>query len=136
MAQVEMTIDSLRRNLLRDKWVVILKEKGADRYLPIYIGPYQANIIERLLLGTGPVELADLDLSSAGIDIIFSKVESVTINRFEDNVFYAELLVSYNDESVEVGCPPAKALALGVRAGAPIFVEDRVLDEAGTAIGA
>ena len=46
MGIVEMTIDSLRRNSLSNEWALILKEKGAERYLPIYIGPRQANIVE------------------------------------------------------------------------------------------
>ncbi len=136
MAQVEMTIDSVRHKSLSNEWVVILKEKGAERYPPIYIGPSQADIIKRLLVSTGPVEPADLGLSSAGIDIIFSKVESVTINQFEGNVFYAKLLLSYHDKSLEADCPPAKALALGVRAEAPIFAEETVLDKAGIAVPA
>lgn len=130
MVQVEMIIDSVRRKSLSDEWVVILKAKGAERYLPIYVGPSQADIIKRLLVGTGPVEPVDLDLSSAGIDIIFSKVESVTINRSEANVFHAKLLLSYHDKSLEVDCPPAKALALGVRAEAPIFADEALLDKA------
>ena len=66
MAQVEMEIDSVRRYMRNDKWVVILKEQGAERYLPIYIGSYQADIIRRLLMREEPVESACLDLSLLG----------------------------------------------------------------------
>ena len=71
-----------------------------------------------------------MDLSSAGIDIIFSKVEAVLINRFANNVFYANLLLSYHDKCVEVDYPPARALALSVRAEAPIFADEALLDTA------
>lgn len=94
MAKVEMVIDSVRRNSLGNEWVMILKERSAERYLPIYIGSPQADVIKKLLMGDVPP------------DTISSKVESVTINRFEDNVFYARL--SY--KSYEVGCPPAEAV--------------------------
>ena len=137
MSVVEMTIDSLRRNSLSNEWALILKEKGAERYLPIYIGPRQANIVEKLLLGVGRVDPAEFDLSSAGIDTIFCKVEAAVINRFANNVFYAKLLLTQNDgKAVEVDCAPAKAVAHGIRAEAPIFADEAVLDKAGIAIGA
>jgi len=132
---VEMTIDSLRRNELSNEWALILKEKGAERYLPIYIGPRQANIVEKLLLGVGRVDPAEFDLSSAGIDIIFCKVEVVIINRFANNVFYAKLLLTPNDgKAVEVDCAPAKAVAHGIRAEAPIFADEVVLSKAAIAV--
>jgi len=134
---VEMTINSLRPNSLSNEWALILKEKGAERYLPIYIGPRQANIVKKLLLGVGRVDPAEFDLSSAGIDIIFCKVKAAVINRFANNVFYAKLLLTQNDgKAVEVDCAPAKAVAHGVRAEAPIFADEAVLDKAGIAIGA
>ena len=137
MGVVEMTIDSLRCNSLSNEWALILKEKGAERYLPIYIGPRQANIVEKLLLGVGRVDPAEFGLSSVGIDIIFCKVEAVIINRFANNVFYAKLLLTRNaDEAVEVDCAPAKAVAHGIRAEAPIFADEAVLDKAGIATDA
>ena len=135
MGIVEMTIDSLRRNELSNEWALILKEKGAERYLPIYIGPRQANIVEKLLLGVGRVDPAEFDLSSAGIDIIFCKVKAVIINRFANNVFYAKLLLTQNeDEALEVDCAPAKAVAHGIRAEAPIFADEVVLSKAVIAV--
>ena len=135
MGIVEMTINSLRRNELSNEWALILKEKGAERYLPIYIGPRQANIVEKLLLGVGRVDPTEFDLSSAGIDIIFCKVESVIINRFANNVFYAKLLLTPNDgKAVEVECAPAKAVAHGIRAEAPIFADKAVLSKAAIAV--
>ncbi len=136
MGIVEMTIDSLRCNLLSNERALILKEKEAERYLPIYIGPRQANIVEKLLLGVGRVDPAEFDLSSAGIDTIFCKVEAVIINRFANNVFYAKLLLTQNeDEALEVDCAPSKAVAHGIRAEAPIFADEAVLDKAGIAVG-
>jgi len=134
---VEMTINSLRPNSLSNEWALILKERRGRRYLPIYIGPRQANIVKKLLLGVGRIDPAEFDLSSAGIDTIFCKVEAAVINRFANNVFYAKLLLTQNDgKAAEVDCAPAKAVAHGVRAEAPIFADEAVLDKAGIAIGA
>jgi len=66
-----------------------------------------------------------------GIDTTKSKVESVIINGFDNNIFYARLLLSEHDKPREVDCPSAIALALAVRAQAPIFAEEAVLDKAG-----
>jgi len=136
MGLVEMTIDSLRRNSLNNEWALILKEKGTERYLPIYIGPQQADIIRKLLMGVGRIDPAEFDLSSAGIDIIFCKVKAAIINRFVDNIFYAKLLLTRDDnEAVEVDCDPVRAIAHGIRAEAPIFADEAVLDKAGIAVG-
>jgi len=131
MAQIEMMIDSVRRNMLSDMWVVLLKEKVAERYLPIYAGSLQAGLVARQLQGVGGSELEDYVFSLTGIDTTKSKVESVIINDFDNNIFYARLLLSQHDKPREVDCPPAIALALGVRAQAPIFAEEAVLDKAG-----
>jgi len=130
MAQIEMIIDSVRRNMLSDMWVVILKEKGAERYLPIYAGSPQASLVGRQLQGVGGSELEDA-FSLTGIDTTKSKVESVIINGFDNSIFYARLILSQHNKPREVDCPPAMALALGVRANAPIFAEEAVLDKAG-----
>lgn len=131
MAQVEMTIDSVRRGLLGNQHVVILKEKLAERYLPIYIDPSQADVIKRELMEIGSPRPAHFDLSLDGVDIENFKPVSVIINRFEDNIFYAKLLLKNGNESREVECLPAEALAFGIRKGLPILVEAEVLDKAG-----
>jgi len=113
------------------------REGGAERYLAIYIGPRQANIVGKLLIGVGRVDHAEFALSSVGIDTIFCKVEAVIINRFANNIFYAKLLLTRNDgKSIEVDCAPAKAVAHGIRAEAPIFVDEEVLAEVAIAVRA
>ena len=76
------------------------------------------------------VESAYLDLFSLGNKIAFSKVKSVTVSCFNKNVFCSKLLLSCQDESLEVDCPTARAIALAVRAEAPIYADEVVLDKA------
>ena len=121
MAQVEMIIDSVRRGSHSDMWSIILKEKGGERYLPIYVGSSQASLVSRELQGIDYSELEDHVLSLTGFDTADSKVESVTITRFVDNVFYAKLLLTQHDKSCEVDCPPPVPLALAVRIGGTHF---------------
>ena len=136
MAQIEMTIDSVRRNSLSDEGSIILKEKAAERYLPIYAGSLQASLVARQLQGVGGSELEDYVFSLTGIDTTKSKVESVIINGFDNSIFYARLILSQHNKPREVDCPTSIALALGVRAQAPIFAEEAVLDKAGIAVPA
>jgi len=128
MARVEMTIDSVRRDL-HYEWVVILKEKLAERYLPIYMGSSQADIIKSLLVGTEPAEPVDYDFSVAGVDTTDAVLKSVIINGFENNIFYAKLLFTHHEKSYKVDCPVAKAIALVVKAGVPIFAKEALLNK-------
>ena len=92
MAKVEMIIDSLRQDLPYCEWVVILKEKSGERYLPVHIGSQQADIIKNLLVGTEPTESVEFDFSVPDVDINIAELQSVIINRLKNNVFYARLL--------------------------------------------
>lgn len=129
MAIVEMTIDSVRHDW-HYEWVVILKEMLAERYLSIYMGSSQADIIKSLLTGTKPAELVDYDFSINGVDTTNAVLKSVLIDGFKDNIFYAKLLITHHNKSYKVGCPVAKAIALAVKIGMPIFVEEKILNKA------
>ena len=134
MAEVEMLIDSLRQSPVKHQWVVTLKEKLAERYLLIYVGLSQANTIERELTDVRALKAITQDLGLTGIDTTDLKLESVTINRFEDNVFYAKLLMTSNNKAYDVDCPAAKALAIAVRVNVPILADEAVLNKAGITV--
>ena len=136
MAQIEMVIDSLRQDLLYYEWVVILKEKSGERYLPVYIGSQQADIIKNLLVGTEPTEPVDFNFSVPDVDINIAELQSVIINRLKNNVFYAKLLFTHHNKSYKVDCPPAKAIALSLRMQVPIFVEGTILRKAAVEVQA
>ena len=136
MAHVEMQIDSVRQAAHATEWVVLLKEQRAERYLPIYVGSPQAEAIKQALMGTPSPESADDALSLSGIDVPLSRVESasVVVKQFEDNAFNARLLLTYQGRPYSFVYPTVRALVLGMRAGARIFVEEQVLDEAGITV--
>lgn len=134
MAEVEMVIDSLRKSPANLQWVVTLKEKFAERYLLIYVGLSQANTIERELTDVRPPKAITQDLGLTGIDTTDLKLESVTINRFEDSAFYAKLLMTSNNKAYDVDCPSAKALAIAVRVNVPILADEAVLNKVGISV--
>jgi len=134
MAEVEMVIDSVRQSPANLQWVVTLKEKLAERYLLIYVGLSQANTIERELSDVRSPKVITQDLGLTGIDTTDLKLESVTINRFEDNAFYAKLLMTSNNKAYDVDCPAAKALAIAVRVNVPILADEAVLNKVGITV--
>ena len=133
MSQTEMELDSVRRATLKDEWVVLLKEKRGDRYLHIYVGSTQANVIKRALEDKPFSESEGDSCGLPHIATILPMTESalVTIMRFEGCTFIAELLINYRSRSYQVELPVAKAMALGLRARAHFYTDDLVLDKAG-----
>ncbi len=121
MAQVEVTIDAVRRGMPTNVWVVILKEKGADRYLPIWVSQSQADILTGEPLER-PDKSTDPDLFLGSIKAADSDIKCVRIH-LENDTFYAKLLLSHHDEPYEVRCPIGVALALAARTKTPILVD-------------
>jgi bifunctional DNase/RNase len=128
---VEMVIDSIRVSLMNYQRVVILKEKMADRYLPIWIGPNEADAIAVKLQGVNVQRPLTHDLLRSVIDTLGAKVNFITVNDLKNDTFFAKITLDVNGGQLEVDSRPSDALALAVRVEAPIYVEDSVLDKAG-----
>jgi len=97
MANVEMAIDALRQSSVRGQWVVILREKTAGRYLPVYIGSSQAETIKRELTDVGYSRPLDNDLEYRGIATAYSEVRAVRLHKFEDGRFAAKLILDASE---------------------------------------
>lgn len=128
---IEMTIDSIRVSLMNYQRVVILKEKLAKRYLPIWIGPAEADAIAVKLQGVTVPRPLTHDLLSSVIDSLGAAIESIIVSDLKSDTFYAKIILSVNGEQMEIDSRPSDALALAVRTDAPIFAEEAVLDKAG-----
>jgi len=128
---IEMTIDSIRVSLMNYQRVVILKEKMTDRYLPIWIGPAEADAIAAKLQGVSVPRPLTHDLLSSVIDALGATVSSVIVNDLQNDTFYAKITLDVDGTQMEVDSRPSDALALAVRVEAPIYVEEVVLDKAG-----
>ena len=128
---IEMTIDSIRVSLMNYQRVVILKEKMADRYLPIWIGPAEADAIAVKLQGVNVPRPLTHDLLSSVIDTLGARINSIIVTDLKNDTFYAKIALDVDGGQMEVDSRPSDALALAVRVEAPIFVEETVLDKAG-----
>jgi len=128
---IEMTIDSIRVSLMNYQRVVILKEKASDRYLPIWIGPAEADAIAVKLQGVAVPRPLTHDLLSSVIETLGALVNSIIVNDLKNDTFYAKVILDVDRKQVEVDSRPSDALALAVRTGVPIYAEESVLDKAG-----
>jgi len=128
---IEMTIDSIRVSLMNYQRVVILRERKAGRYLPIWIGAAEADAIAVKLQGVTLPRPLTHDLLGLVIDSLGATVDSIIVNDLKSDTFYAKIILNVDGGQVEIDSRPSDALALAVRAGVPIFVDEAVLDKAG-----
>jgi len=131
VVMIEMTIDSIRVSLMNYQRVVILKEKMAERYLPIWIGPAEADAIAVKLQGVTVPRPLTHDLLSLVIDNLGATVNSIIVNDLKNDTFFAKIILNVDGGLLEVDSRPSDALALAVRVEVPIYVEEAVLDKAG-----
>ena len=128
---IEMTVDSIRVSLMNYQRVVILKGKVVDRYLPIWIGPAEADAIAIKLQGVSVPRPLTHDLLCSVIDALGAKVNSIVVTDLKNDTFYAKITLDVNGGQMEVDARPSDALALAVRVEVPVYVEESVLDKAG-----
>ena len=128
---IEMAIDSIRVSLMNYQRVVILKEKMADRYLPIWIGPAEADAIAVKLQGVSVPRPLTHDLLQSVIDTLGARVNSIVVSELKNDTFYAKITLDVDGSQMEVDSRPSDALALAVRVEVPIYVEESVMDKAG-----
>jgi bifunctional DNase/RNase len=128
---IEMTVESIRVSMISSQRVVILKEKTAARYLPIWIGPAEADAIAVKLQNMVVPRPLTHDLLQSMIATLGASVDFIVVNELRDDTFYARIVLSVGSSQKVVDSRPSDAIALAVRVRAPIFVEEAVLEKAG-----
>jgi hypothetical protein len=128
---IEMSIDSIRVSLMNYQRVVMLKEKIAERYLPIWIGPAEADAIAVKLQGVTVPRPLTHDLLRTVINTLGATINSIIVSDLRNDTFYAKIIFDVDGGQIEVDSRPSDALALAVRAEVPIYAEEVVLDKAG-----
>ena len=128
---LEMSIDSIRVSPMNYQRVVLLKEKDADRYLPIWIGPAEADAIAVKLQDLSVPRPLTHDLLRTVIDTLGGSLNHILVSDLHNDTFYAKITIQTNGESKEIDCRPSDAVALAVRAKVPIYAEESVMDKAG-----
>lgn len=128
---IEMVIDSIRVSLMNYQRVVILKEKSAERYLPIWIGPAEADAIAVKLQNVNVPRPLTHDLLHSVIDSLGATIKFIVVCELKNDTFFAKLTLSVDGGQIEIDSRPSDALALAVRAEVPIYADEAVLDKAG-----
>jgi bifunctional DNase/RNase len=130
-ALVEVAVESVRVHMLSNQHVVLLRQTDRERYLPIWIGPWEANAIATRLQGIAPERPLTHDLFAATLEQLGAGVKRVIVSSLAEETFHATLELELDGRTVEVDARPSDALALAVRAGVRIFVSKEVMDRAG-----
>lgn len=128
---IEVTIDSVRVSLMSQHRIVILKEEDGERYLPIWIGPAEADAITLQLQGMEAPRPLTHDLLKSVLETLSAEVLHIVINGLEKNTYFANIVIDVDGDTVEIDSRPSDAIALAVRVNSPIYVADDVMESAG-----
>jgi len=128
---IEVTLETIQMSLVSANRIVVLKEVGVERYLPIWIGPCEAESISVCVNGIKTLRPLTHDLALQLIDVLGAKLSYIAISDVVDNTFHARIVLEVHGEEYEVDSRSSDAIALAVRVDAPIYVADHVMDAAG-----
>jgi len=127
----EVVVESVRVHMLSSQHVVLLKETERERYLPIWIGPWEANAIATRLQGVTPERPLTHDLFAATLAELGVTLRRVVVSSLAEETFHATLELERDGQTYVVDARPSDALALAVRTGVRIFASAEVLERAG-----
>lgn len=128
---VEVVIDSIRVSLMSQQRIVILREINSDRYLPIWIGVYEAEAITISLQEVEVIRPLTHDLLKNVFNSLNARIIRVEISALKDDTFFGNIVVEVDGHIMDIDSRPSDALNLAVRAHVPIMVAQSVLDSAG-----
>jgi len=127
---VEMELNKIVIDEKRHDQLIVLKEKGGDRVLPIVIGLAEASAIKLKISGFNPPRPLTHDLLHSTIENLEASIEKIIIDKLEENTFHAKLVLKTASGSEKIiDARPSDSIALAVRAHAPIFVEDEIIKQ-------
>ena len=128
---IEVVVDSIRANPVTLQRLLVLKERDGQRYLVLGIGPLEAEVIAIRLQGVEPPRPLIHDLLSAVLERFSARLCRVEISELAGQAFHARLVLERDGEELAFDARPSDAIALALRAQAPIYAAQEVLDQAG-----
>jgi bifunctional DNase/RNase len=130
--QIEMTIKGLMVDPITTMPIIILRDKEGQRVLPIWVGVFEANAIALQIENVATPRPMTHDLLKNVITDLRGRIERIVVSDLKENTFFALIYLNVNGEVIAVDARPSDAIALALRASAPIFVEEKVIDHART----
>jgi len=128
---IEVQIDSVRVHLMTPQRLVVLKQINSERYLPIWVGPYEAEAITVSLQEVEMSRPLTHDLLKNVFGAFNARIKRIEIVKLQNDIFYGNIVAELNGKEVHVDSRPSDAIALSVRAHVPILVHPSVMNEAG-----
>ena len=130
ITMTEVKIDSVRVSLMSQHRIVVLKDTDSARFLPIWIGPFEADAITIELQGVEVQRPLTHDLIKAIIHKLDAEVTQVAITDLRNDTFYAQITLRADGQRIEIDSRPSDAIALAVRERVPVYVSEDVMDQA------
>jgi hypothetical protein len=127
----EMVIYGVSFDMVGKQPIVLLKTVAGNKFLPIWIGHAEAAAILMKLQGTDTPRPMTHDLFTDVIGELNAQVARITVTELRDNTFYARITLRADSSEIDVDSRPSDAIALAVRANAPIFAADEVIEDSG-----
>ncbi|HEY3541272.1 MAG TPA: bifunctional nuclease family protein [Gaiellaceae bacterium] len=124
-----MHIYGVSFDLVGKQPIVLLKTAEGNKFLPIWIGHPEAAAILMKLQSQAPPRPMTHDLMSELLEQLEAQVVRITVTELRENTFYAQITVQQDGREIEIDSRPSDAIALAIRAEAPIFAADRVIEE-------
>ena len=131
----EMTIYGVSFDMVGKQPIVLLKTLDGNKFLPIWIGHPEAAAILTKLQGQSTPRPMTHDLMTDVLTELNARVSRIAVTELRENTFFAVITLQVNGNEVEIDSRPSDALALAVRASAPIFVADKVIDDSAIEFG-
>ena len=128
---IEVQIDSVRVHLMTPQRLVVLKQIDSERYLPIWVGPYEAEAITIALQEVEMIRPLTHDLLKNVFGTFNARILRIEIVKLQEEIFYGNIVAEVNGKELNVDSRPSDAIALSVRAHVPILVDPSVMDAAG-----
>lgn len=127
---MEMTVHGVNLDLMTNQPVIILKDSDSHRFLPIWIGQFEATSILMEIQGIKPSRPLTHDLLRSIIEKLEATVQRIVINDLKDGTFFAKIHLTKNSSRLVIDARPSDAIALAVRVKVPIFAANKVVDKA------
>ncbi len=127
---VEMKVRGLALDPVSNMPIIILRDEEEKRSLPIWVGIFEANAIALELEKIATPRPMTHDLIKNVLEAVEAKIEKIVVNDLRENTFFALIHLRMGEEEITVDSRPSDAIALALRAGAPIFVDDDVVRRA------
>lgn len=127
---LEMKVHGVNLDVMTNQPVIILKDTNEHRFLPIWIGQFEATSILMEIQGIRPSRPLTHDLLKNMIDVLKARVSKIIVNDLKKGTFYAQIYLALKSLNIQIDARPSDAIALAVRTKVPIYVAEEVIEKA------